>query len=500
VRFDHRTTDGMTAGGGLIGTAFANGQAAILPLPVDHRTSNFQLATNYTAPVYHLRFAYEGSLFENAYRAVTWDNAFDTAASVPLGRMALAPDNQFHQLSLSGGYDISSRSRANFRFAYGRMQQDERLLPYAINASIAATELPADSAQTRIDTWNADAKWLYEIGTRDFVDLSFKHDELENLTPQEVWAYVTGDTAAAANARSNLPYSFRRQRLAANWLHRLEEGRLNSGIAHQREERAYQEAADLREDSAWVEWVRSLGETGQLTLHAARSDRDGDYEQLTAITPQENPLLRKYTMATRIGNRLRARFDRAVDGWDLGVEGSVADYDYPDSDLGLTSTVERSLSADAAFRVTAATSVTAFVGTQRYSFVQAGSVAYAAADWRAHGDDNVLSLGFGVHYAPHTLWSASCDASYTRSRGEYRIAGSDYPTLEGDLARMAAEVGYRLSARSRLELRGVIEQYDERDWATAHVAPDDITNVLSLGEGEGDYRATAIGLTWYRKF
>lgn len=504
IRFDQRTTEGVAAMGGVIGTNFGNAVSAILPVPVDHRTTSYELAAHYAAPRYHLRLAYEGSLFENANRSVTWENAFELPGAlgeVPEGRLALAPDNQFHQMSLAGGYDISERSRTSFRVAYAQMRQDESLLPYTVNSALAAGALPADSADARIDSWNADLKWLYQLGQRDSIDLSFKHDELENLTPQEVWDYVIADAAVGGTSRVNLPYSFRRQRAAAAWLHRLEQGRVHGGVAYQREERAFREAADLREHSAWVEWVRPIGDTAQLLLHGMRNDRDGDYEQVTAITPQENPLLRKYTMAARIGNRLRARFDRWFNGWDLGVEGAYADYDYPDSTLGLTGSVERSLAADAAFRLTEATTFTAFLGAQHYRFTQAGSAVYAAPDWHVRGEDDVVSAGAGVHYKPRlSRWEAACDATATRSRGDYRAAGTDYPTLEGDLITVSADVGYRLSPRSHLRLKGVVEHYREQDWAADNVAPDTIGNVLSLGEGDHGYRAGAIGVGWYRQF
>ena len=64
---------------------------------------------------YHLQFelAYHMSLFDNDDRSLTWDNYDpdpppDTPAT---GSLALAPDNEFHQVTATLGYQLPRNTR-----------------------------------------------------------------------------------------------------------------------------------------------------------------------------------------------------------------------------------------------------------------------------------------------------------------------------------------------------------------------------------------------------
>ena len=68
--------------------------------------------------------------------------------------MALAPDNYSHQISLAGSMILPARTILNGQLSFGHSSQDEDLLPYTTNGSIAAGPLPTSSADAEADTLN----------------------------------------------------------------------------------------------------------------------------------------------------------------------------------------------------------------------------------------------------------------------------------------------------------------------------------------------------------
>jgi len=65
---------------------------------------------------------YHVSAFDNNYNSLTWQNPFFATGAPTAGSMSLAPDNEFHQLSLTGGYTLPYRSRLTL-LSIGRGEQ-----------------------------------------------------------------------------------------------------------------------------------------------------------------------------------------------------------------------------------------------------------------------------------------------------------------------------------------------------------------------------------------
>ena len=55
-----------------------------------------------------------------------------------IGRMGMPPDNSFHQIIASGGYDLPRQSRVTLSAAFGWMIQDDGFLPYTVNSQLRA--------------------------------------------------------------------------------------------------------------------------------------------------------------------------------------------------------------------------------------------------------------------------------------------------------------------------------------------------------------------------
>ena len=139
---------GCTAGGAQVGNGATatSGMSALLmlPEPISSTTRQFEAKLNYSDDKLLLSGAYYGSFYTNnfgslstTYSGSLWNpngGSFNPAvvggnglagANSGGGLLALPPDNQSHQLSLTGTYAISPTTRATFKYAYTHGTQKE---------------------------------------------------------------------------------------------------------------------------------------------------------------------------------------------------------------------------------------------------------------------------------------------------------------------------------------------------------------------------------------
>jgi MtrB/PioB family decaheme-associated outer membrane protein len=121
-------TPGSTAGFGIL----------YYPKPVDYNHTQAEARLNYAGSALQLSGGYYGSFFSNDNGSMTpgVPGTLNNAVGQPLPAgpgvqnyigqpVALAPDNTFHQIDLTGSYVFSPTIRSNFKLAYGRTTQDQ---------------------------------------------------------------------------------------------------------------------------------------------------------------------------------------------------------------------------------------------------------------------------------------------------------------------------------------------------------------------------------------
>ena len=79
--------------------------ASQMAAPVDQVTDQVEISASYFSPRLQATLGYQGSLFRNGQESLTWTNPFSGVRHT--GQLALAPDNQFHQIFGSAGYEIT---------------------------------------------------------------------------------------------------------------------------------------------------------------------------------------------------------------------------------------------------------------------------------------------------------------------------------------------------------------------------------------------------------
>lgn len=249
--------------------------------PVDYRTQDASVTFDRNGRSYQFRASYALSDFDNGTDTLTWQNifatpnpgdSFDTWDRLvsAYGRRPLAPDNRAHQVQLALGIDGPRDGRLDAVVAYGRLEQDMTLLPYSFaNDVLVSPDLPRTTADAQMDTQHLGLSYSFQAASRLHVRAHFRHDALDNETPEDNWWYVTQDTSnlngtrSYKNRRVNLAYAHTTQQAGVEGTVRLGFWRSTLGVGLEREDvdRDFREADtdELRLRATWrarpARWV-----------------------------------------------------------------------------------------------------------------------------------------------------------------------------------------------------------------------------------------------------
>ena len=477
------------------GAFFIN--AAQLIEPVDYVTDQLNASAAYSGARFQAKLAYYGSRFSNDHPSLTWQNPFTPLFGGATGQLALPPDNMFHQISASAGYNFSAYTRASFDIAYGRMTQDESFLAPTLNPApfpAPPIPLPRTALDGRVDTLNAALKLSSALTNRLRLNAAYIHDDRDNRTPQATYTWVTTDMFLGA-PRTNLPYSFTRDRakLSADY---TATPRLKGsvGVEHEEMDRTFQEASKTRENTVWGKIAAKPLDYLGVTLKLVHGERDNKgYQPVPGIDPPENPLLRKYNMADRTRNSGDLRADIATtERISVGVGVAASENDYKDSPIGLTYAEEYSLYGDVSLLLSEQTTLHFFANHQVIKSEQLGSQTFSTADWQGKNRDRTNLVGLGIkHAAIKDKLDLGADLTFMRSKSSIVINGAapapGFPDLSASLNGLKLYAIYRLKENISLNAGYWYERYDSDNWMLDGVGPATIPNVLTFGEQSPRY-------------
>ena len=500
VSVRHEVKDGQI---GTAGSFFLN--AAQLVEPVEYVTDEVNASASYSTKKWQTKLAYYGSFFSNQNKSLSWQNAYDTNNVAPRGQLALPPDNQFNQLLLSSGYQLSDRTRINGDIALGRMEQNEDLLPASPNLQVA---LPESSAHAKVNTLTANIKLDSAVTRKLRLNAAYRYNDRDNKTPTKDWNWVSNDTFVAP-ARKNLPYSFTDNTLNLGADYYVTKGtKIGAGYDYARKDRTHQEVNRTKENTFWGKVGMRALDNIDFSFKAAHANRsNSDYHAVDETQPPENPLMRKYNLADR--QRDSATLNSGIllrDRVNLGMSVDVAQDNYSNSQLGLTKSREATFSTDASVLVTDATSVHVFASWQRIKSKQAGSATYSVPDWNARNTDDFDSYGIGAkHQLIKDKLDVGADYVLSRSTGKVNVdnntaSGGDFPDLKTDLHTLKLYADYRMKEKLTLHAAYWFEHYDSKDWMIDGVSPDTIPNVISFGEDSPKYNVHAVMMSARYRF
>ncbi|MGB5541133.1 MAG: MtrB/PioB family decaheme-associated outer membrane protein, partial [Gammaproteobacteria bacterium] len=509
VAFRHETRDGIDrigsviangsggggGGGGGGNGLLANATAALLPEPIDYTTRLVDVTLHYARGKGQFEIGYHLSLFDNGEDALTWEDPFAPGTN-RFGRQSLEPDNEYHQLSLTGSYALPYKSQVTAFLSRGRMTQDQAFLPYYYSGLI--TDLPRTSFDAEVWVTTAQLALSSRPVSRLRMNARYRYDERDNDSPVDIYDYIVADDVSIAFPQvQNRPLGYTRNQFDLSANYRINTAMsLRGGYQYDAVSRDYQNAEreDTEENTLFAKWKIEPHEKVDLDLHAEASTRDGSNYQPPA---GDNPALRKYHLADR---------DRTITGASVTVMPiervditASADYirdDYDNSVIGLTEATRPTWMLDIAWRPHDAVTTHAWYTREDIESRQAGSeTATTVPDWTADFDDTVYSAGLGTRITGiRSKWDVGADLVYTRTDGEVALANlvpnstvTPYPDLKTALStvKLWTQYHYRRDLSWKLGYR--YERYRADNWALDNFQANSIPDLLLLAEETPDY-------------
>lgn len=563
--YQNETKDGISSLGAVIGNSGGNPRAVLLPQPIDYRTQQFDAALSYADGGKSFEIAYYLSAFGQGERSLTWQNPYaaisgwgSNSAAVDIaeasvgypdgeGRAALPPDNQFHQISMLGGYQLGDYSHLNADIAVGRMTQNETFLPYTVNPVLAASiteALPRNSLDGRIDTTLFNLRFSSRPTPRFNWRAAWRYDNRDNKTPRDEYFFIAGDSITQTDAgsasstlsryRRNEPYSYREQKYSADASYRVARRTdLSAGVERRDIDRDYSEREQAIEDTVKFGIKSTLGERFTAGLDLARTRRHGssyrgeepflssyrpDYTGNPATLGWENhPDLRKYYMADRIRTRAALSANYLMgEAWTTSLGVNYLQDDYNRSEMGLTDSKMTGYTLDISYNPGGDNLLYGFYSHDNMDSDQDGRAfrgsakaadsADPARDWFATLRDETDTVGLGFKRELSNTLSIGADYVYANARGEVDVttgAALSAAPLPDTLVRLQSlEMygDYLLRPGTTIKARYRVEKYHSRDWAVDGVAPNTLANVITLGEDSPDYTVHVILLSVVTEF
>ena len=547
----HETKDGIKTLGATFGNSGGNPRAVLIPEPIDYQTDEVELAARYFTKKWQLQLSYYGSFFDDHNAYVSFQNPYTTitgwAASsgypTGVGQMGTPPDNQFNQITLDGGYNFSDLTRLSASVSRGRMTQDVTFLPYTANPTLQAQitrPLPRDSLDGKIDTTGVLVRITSHPWDTFAWTAQYKLDDRDNKTPVDKYVYVGGDTQvqltgeAVDRVRFNEPYSYKDQsfKADASWrpFHRTT---FAIGAEHKNIDRTYSERekadensfrAEVRTEmtdwlSGYVRWTHAKRDGS--TYNGAEPIETGYTPQYAATLPggfENAPGLRKFNQADRTRDIASAFV--SVTPWtpltlSAGVDYALDDYDK--SDLGLVLSRVRSHTFDAVWAPTETWSAYGFFTHEKMDADQDGRSlggATRVADsvnplrsWFAFHRDTLDTEGLGVKhtFTDHRIdVSADYVHSWTRSN-IYTTAGTlltfrPLPQAKTKLDSVGVAGSWQCRDDLAFKLRFWRERYNSIDWQIDSLVPNQLANVITLGERAPDYKVNVVFASMVYRF
>ena len=454
--------------------------------PIDYDTNQVEGSVGYTGEKLQLVLGYHGTTFRNANSFV--DKLNNVGAPVGTTPVALPPDNQSHQLSLSGGYSLTPTTRAMFKAAHGRITQDER---FTAGLAGALPGIPG-SLDGRIDTTLLQAgissRPLPRLGLR--ADL--RYEDRDDKTP--VYVYTTPGVTTTHNGQ-NEPRSFR------NVIGKLEASyalpadfRVTGGLEREDRKRntspvrSVSHRDETEETSYKLDLRRSLSETINGAVSFVHSEREGSdwLVNLRNDGSLGSNLIHPLHLADRERDKLRFSLDwTPTEPLSLQLMAEVARDEYSGRTLGPREGQAQFFSLDAAYALSENWQALAWTSRNDTRAEQAtclGAIATGAVGatcpstagsgvWEARLRNIGDAFGVGLKGKPTGVLELGGELSWSRDTGEFRqvaitpgIVTPAIPDAEYTITTLKLNARYALAKNSGLRLQYIFDRFKADDW------------------------------------
>jgi MtrB/PioB family decaheme-associated outer membrane protein len=505
VRFRNTQKTGAQPWGGSFG--ISNAIATEMPVPIDHRTTEFGSFLEYANDHGYARFGYDGSFFRNSITTLTWDNPSriaDSATAGPLqGRMSLWPNTEMNTVHAAGGLNLPGHSHATAFLSVGSLTNNNPLLPYTINTALVSPALarPNSDVSARVTAMN------YAFTTRPVSMLWFsaryRQYEFDNRTvPFETTNNVNYDTTIVALNAESEPFGSTRHTFDADASFTpVRHVGFRAGYTREEVDRTYRIVEKTTEDIVrasvdltGLSWLTVRG----VFEHGTRAGSAVNGLELLAIG--EQPSLRQYDVADRNQNRFNAIVQiTPLSQFSLNASAGIGAQDYPGTNFGLRNNDNHVYSVGFDFVPSDAVSLGASYGYEKYTALQASRTANPLPantvanlndptqqfndprrDWTDDSADRVRTITASMDLIK-ILRKTDIKVAYDYSRAEstytYGLAANTViaapvplTPVTNELQRGTIDGRYFLSPRFAVGLVYWFDQYKVQDFALGPVA------------------------------
>jgi MtrB/PioB family decaheme-associated outer membrane protein len=545
IEYKHETKKGERTLGSIFGYSGSNPRAVILPAPVDWTTDIIEAMFHYGTARAQFGIGFYASFFGNDESTLTFQNAYgnlsawDSSVEYPgsQGRFALEPDNSYLQFKAYGAMNFSRSTRLTADFSSGKMEQNERLLPYTVNPELDVhTPVPLTRLDGKVNTMMLNLRLTSQLARRLGLRVNYHYDDRDNKTPRAAYPYIGADSQDQRDeedGRINLPYSYTRQKTDAVLTFRLPQAtRLRAGIEYSDYSRDYQEVEDS-DEFAWLAGVSLRGwSMGALSFNYRNSDRDvsdyvGNTPYIESHIPgtvdeddwENHPLLRKYFLTDRRREQYRLRADLfPFPELNLGFSSSYNKDDYGAGYFGLNEAKIKTWTVDGGWYPRENVALTGFYTNENYdasqsarSFRNTSSAEDPDNDWFADTEDRVDTYNIALKFTDIGAdkgWVGAefgLDFTYSDTSSNIDVVSLDVdteplPELVTRMKTFSIWGAIAIGDRSSIRLTAENARLTSRDWGLDGVVPDTLSSVLLLGQSAANFDLWLISGSWSYRF
>lgn len=505
----------------------------MLPEPIDSNHSQIEARLSYALEKLRLSVGYYGSFYRNANASLNpvvagnLYNPVGTLLPVSPGLLgylnqavALPPDNQSHQLDVSGNYNFTDKTRGTFKLAYSTATQDD---------SFVAASLPgATSLGGRVNTS------LVQLGvtSRPIPKLSLLADvrylNKDDQTP--ILAYNIAGVTPYTN--QNLSNEKTSAKLQANWQFNadyrgslgLDYALIDRGVFTSTSAAAGITALreTTEETGVRAELRRRMSEnmSGAISLSSSKRDgstwlKDNSGLGVSPVTNLADPALVNGIFMPTLADRQRDKV-RIYADWmpnkDWSVQFSAEEgtdkYSSP-SVYGLKDTRMHHLSVDWSYAVSFRVQLNGFASMGAQTFNQSRYAGYNMAF-----DNRNASFGLGFSAKPNSQLELGGSLSYVDDVSKYAqsldatadaytvaslVASGGLPDITFRQTALKLFGKYALDKKSEVRVDFVHQKSTYNDWAWGYNGvPYTYSDGTTLGQ-KSDQNVNFIGVTYVYK-
>lgn len=572
LKFDanylHETKKGNTLTSGVIAENGGDPRSVVIPQPLDFETQQLDGTLSYGGENLQLQLGYYGSTFDNDKDFLSWQVPYDGAPWDPsagycpdpvnngycgTGRKSQMPDNWFHQILASGGYNLPHRTRVTLSTAFSWMHQDDNYLPYTINQNLSVPiPLPQGDLDGEIFTTVIDFGITSRPVEKLRLDVGYRYEDRDNDTDRDVYVPVPNDAAdqqPMEDGRINLPYSLTRNQVTFNAGYQLPlRSELTLGYEWEQVERDYQERKKVWSNTLSAILTARPKSFVQTRINYEHTWRDGsNYEgshplidshttefidaeiadcAADGFTAQEclwenHPRMRKYYLAD-----LHRDAINAMTTWMLREDLSITTNmswtkdNYYNTTIGLQKFESASPGIDVTYAPFERLSTHAFYNYQwtRYKqngweFTNVANSTDPTTRWssKERVDTHTVGAGFNVWVIADQL-DFGVDYLYAKSTGKIDVElGSSlgplfpYPNTKSRQHNVSVHSEYRFTENLSMRVAYLYEKLKTDDYAFDRVTQTSLVCsgnacVIGTGQKSPDYSAHAVSWSLVYKF